>query len=63
MTQPLLGDKNVGLFGFWERGEEVEGKFKWKKKRGREKMLSSGAGRMQKDGKARWLRGIRKYRG
>lgn len=48
MNQPLLGDKNVGLFGFWERGDEVEGKFRWKKKRGGEKMLSSGADRMQK---------------
>lgn len=24
MNQPLFGDKNVGLFGFGERGEEVE---------------------------------------
>lgn len=48
MNQPLLVDKNVGLFGFWERGEEVEGKFRWKKKRGGEKMLSIGADRMQK---------------
>lgn len=32
MNQPLLGDKNVDLFGLGERGEEVEGKFRWKKK-------------------------------
>lgn len=24
MNQPLFGDKNVGLFGFGERGEEGE---------------------------------------
>lgn len=41
----------MGLFGFWDRGEEVEGKFRWKKKRGREKMLLSGADKMQEVGK------------
>lgn len=46
-----------GCLGLWARGEEVEGKFRWKKKRGREKMLSSGAERMQEVGKpGGWLR-------
>lgn len=51
MNRPLLGDKNVDLFGLEERGEEVKGKFRWKKKRGRKKMLSSGTDKMQKIGK------------
>lgn len=41
-----------GLFGFWEGGEEAEGKFRWQKKSGREKMLSSGAEKMRKAGLA-----------
>lgn len=40
----LLGDENLPSSGAGEQGQDVEGKFRWKKQRGREEMKQFGKG-------------------